>query len=74
MKISPSCPCRFRVIAAVAGAALPKQPVDGVDLGPLLTKCCGQPLDRALFWHFPGHLGAGAEHAARDDWRTNRWA
>ena len=57
-------------LAAVAGVALPKQPVDGVDLGPLLTEGCGQPLDRGLFWHFPGYLGAGAERAARDEWRT----
>ncbi|MFM7556485.1 MAG: sulfatase/phosphatase domain-containing protein, partial [Verrucomicrobiota bacterium] len=57
-------------LAAAAGAALPKQPVDGVDLGPLFAGGCGQPLDRSLYWHAPGYLGSGEDHAARDTWRS----
>ncbi|MEA2708760.1 MAG: hypothetical protein QOF78_1361 [Phycisphaerales bacterium] len=39
-------------------------PLDGVSLVSLLTE--KKPLARgAIYWHFPGYLGAGA-----DDWRT----
>jgi arylsulfatase A-like enzyme len=57
-------------LAAAAGAPLPEQPIDGVDLGPLFAGGCGQPLDRGLYWHAPGYLGAGEDHAARDTWRS----
>jgi arylsulfatase A-like enzyme len=48
----------------LAGAKKPDQPLDGVSLIPLLH---GKPLQRdAVFWHFPGYLGAGSV----DKWRT----
>lgn len=49
---------------ALAGAPLPQgQPLDGANLLPLLT---GGPFRReALYWHFPGYLGAGP-----NQWRT----
>ena len=48
----------------LAGAKAPEQPLDGVSLVPLLH---GKPLARdAIYWHFPGYLGAGGE----DKWRT----
>jgi len=41
--------------AAWAGAPLPAQPVDGLDLAPALR---GEPLAReALFWHLPNYTG-----------------
>lgn len=41
--------------AALAGAPLPtSQPVDGVDISPLLD---GEPIaERAIFWHYPLYL------------------
>jgi arylsulfatase A-like enzyme len=49
----------------LAGAPRPDNYVlDGVDLLPLLTQ--RKPLERdALYWHFPGYLGAG-----KNAWRT----
>ena len=48
----------------LAQAKLPDQPRDGVSLAAHLQ---GKPLERdAIFWHFPGYLGAGGN----DKWRT----
>lgn len=45
----------FPTLATAAGASLPAQPVDGVDLAPALR---GEPLAReALFWHMPNYTG-----------------
>jgi arylsulfatase A-like enzyme len=56
----------YKTLLDLAGATPPADyPLDGVSYLPLLT---GQKtkLDReALFWHFPGYLGAGP-----DSWRT----
>lgn len=54
----------YPTLAAVAGAALPKdQPLDGVDISPLFH---GRTIaDRTLFWHFPGYLEGG-----KSGWRT----
>jgi arylsulfatase A-like enzyme len=53
-------------LAELAGASLPKDyPIDGVSYASLLTGD-KKALDReALYWHFPGYLGAGP-----DEWRT----
>lgn len=57
----------FPTLLALAQApAPPGQPLDGVDLSKLLFDPSGAPLQReAIYWHFPGYLGAG-----RDSWRT----
>ncbi|MFM7033878.1 MAG: sulfatase [Planctomycetia bacterium] len=57
-------------LAAAVGVAPPRQPLDGVDLTPLLAGAGGRALDRALYWHFPGYLGAGPDHADLDAWRS----
>ncbi|MHC5001679.1 MAG: sulfatase [Planctomycetota bacterium] len=49
----------YPTLAAIAGApATDGQPVDGVDLGPLL-RGDATIAPRALFWHFPAYLEAG---------------
>jgi arylsulfatase A-like enzyme len=55
----------YPTLLALAQAEAPKDyPLDGVSLVPLLTE--KKPLARdAIFWHFPGYLGAG-----ENDWRT----
>ncbi len=54
----------YPTFCAIAGAPRPeKQPLDGVDLSPLLFG--GSIPSRALFWHFPGYLGSG-----HNLWRT----
>ncbi|MDY7108830.1 MAG: sulfatase-like hydrolase/transferase [Planctomycetota bacterium] len=57
----------YPTLLAAAGAALPQdQPVDGVNLLPLLTR--GEdPAPRALYWHFPAYL------QARRDLDVGRW-
>lgn len=46
----------FPTFCAIAGAALPDQPLDGVSLLPMLTGET-ETLDReAIFWHFPAYL------------------
>jgi len=54
-------------LLAVAGASAPTgQPLDGVSVLPCLTSSGKQSLGReAIFWHFPGYLGAG-----QGTWRT----
>lgn len=48
----------------LAGAKTPDQPLDGVSL---VAHLHGKSLERdAIFWHFPGYLGAGG----LDKWRT----
>ncbi len=44
-------------------AGLPAGALDGVSALPVLRG--GSPAPRALYWHFPGYLGAG-----KDQWRT----
>ena len=46
----------FPTFCALAGAALPDQPVDGRNLLPLLTGETGNLEKRPLFWHFPAYL------------------
>lgn len=54
----------FPTLCALTGAPRPpNQPLDGVDISPLLFG--GTIPSRALFWHFPGYLGSG-----RNMWRT----
>ena len=56
----------FPTLLEVAGAAGPKQPLDGVSCAKLLASAGKDRLKReGLFWHFPGYLGAG-----QDSWRT----
>jgi arylsulfatase A-like enzyme len=55
----------YPTLVELAGATAPEdQPLDGVSYASLLTD--GKPLAReAIYWHFPGYLGAG-----RGKWRT----
>jgi arylsulfatase A-like enzyme len=57
----------FPTLLELAGAAAPSnQPLDGASCAKLLTSGGKERLNRdALFWHFPGYLGAG-----RESWRT----
>ena len=57
----------FPTLLDLAGAAPPPgQPLDGVSYAALLDPRRGPPPQRdAIFWHFPGYLGAG-----RGSWRT----
>jgi arylsulfatase A-like enzyme len=57
----------FPTLLELTGAAPPKdQPLDGVSYLGLLRSGGKGTLPRdALYWHFPGYLGAGA-----DTWRT----
>jgi arylsulfatase A-like enzyme len=56
----------YPTLVEIAGATAPADyPLDGMSYAPLLTGA-KQSLDRdAIFWHFPGYLGAGA-----GKWRT----
>lgn len=57
----------FPTLLEVAGATPPaKHTLDGVSYAKLLTSGGEDGLNReALFWHFPGYLGAG-----KNSWRT----
>lgn len=57
----------YPTFLAVAGAAAPANyPLDGEDILPLLASGGTARLHRdAIFWHFPGYLGAGS-----NSWRT----
>jgi arylsulfatase A-like enzyme len=57
----------YPTLLELAGAKPPeKYPLDGVSYVRLLTSGGKAPLDReAIYWHFPGYLGAGA-----GSWRT----
>ncbi|HEY3393644.1 MAG TPA: sulfatase, partial [Lacipirellulaceae bacterium] len=56
----------YPTLVELTSAQLPADhPLDGVSYAPLLTGA-KQSLDRdAIYWHFPGYLGAG-----RNMWRT----
>lgn len=58
----------YPTLLELAGAEAPADyPLDGVSYAKLLTE--GKPLEReALYWHFPGYLGATAKDSSR--WRT----
>jgi arylsulfatase A-like enzyme len=74
-KIQPNTVCDEPIISVdlyptlleVAGARVPEKcPLDGVSYLRLLTGDGHGTLDReAIYWHFPGYLGAGA-----GSWRT----
>jgi arylsulfatase A-like enzyme len=50
----------------VAGVSAPADyPLDGQSIVPVLKSGGQAKLERPLFWHFPGYLGAGM-----DSWRT----
>jgi len=57
----------FPTLLALAATEAPKgQPLDGANLLPLFVSGGQSGLsDRAIFWHFPGYLGQGA-----NSWRT----
>ncbi len=57
----------YPTLLEVAGAKPPENhPLDGTSYLPLLTSGGKATLNReAIFWHFPGYLGAGA-----GNWRT----
>ena len=57
----------FPTLLEFAEAKSPQeQPLDGVSLAKLLTSGGKEKLDRdAIYWHFPGYLGAG-----QNSWRT----
>lgn len=56
----------FPTFAALAGARLPvAEPVDGVNLAPVLLGEAARLERPAIFWHFPGYLGSGS-----NIWRT----
>jgi len=57
----------FPTLLELAGAEAPEgYPLDGVSYSRLLTGGGAGTLDReAIYWHFPGYLGAG-----RGSWRT----
>jgi arylsulfatase A-like enzyme len=53
-------------LAMAGGTAPDKQPLDGVDITPLLTSDGSAHVTReAIYWHFPGYLGLGSGM-----WRT----
>jgi arylsulfatase A-like enzyme len=73
-RIAPGVLCEEPIIsvdllptfAALAGSTLPAaQPVDGVNLVPLLFREAATLNRPGLFWHFPGYLGSGP-----NVWRT----
>ena len=56
----------FPTLMELAGGSPPKQPLDGVSIVKTLTSGGKDaPVRDALYWHFPGYLGAGA-----GTWRT----
>jgi arylsulfatase A-like enzyme len=56
----------YPTLLEVAGVSPPQDyPLDGRSIVPVLKSGGAATLDRALFWHFPGYLGAGM-----NDWRT----
>lgn len=46
----------FPTLLSIAGAKAPDQPMDGVDLLPLLTGEVETLEPRSLYWHFPAYL------------------
>jgi arylsulfatase A-like enzyme len=56
----------FPTFAALAGAApKPGHVLDGVSITPVLFNTNATLARDAIYWHFPGYLGAG-----QDQWRT----
>lgn len=56
----------YPTLLEIAGAAPPKDyPLDGRSIVPVFKSGGTAALDRPLFWHFPGYLGAG-----QGSWRT----
>ncbi len=56
----------YPTLLALAGAKAPaNQMLDGESLWPLLTGTAKQLQRQAVYWHFPGYLGAGG-----NTWRT----
>jgi arylsulfatase A-like enzyme len=56
----------YPTLLEVAGVSPPKDyTLDGLSILPVLKSDGRMNLDRPLFWHFPGYLGAGM-----DSWRT----
>jgi len=55
----------FPTLLELAGAPAPSQVLDGESLVPLFREPHGRLQRDAIFQHFPGYLGAGA-----DSWRT----
>jgi arylsulfatase A-like enzyme len=56
----------YPTLMEFAGADVPTgYPLDGVSLAELLTSDDTSLVREAIYWHFPGYLGAGA-----DQWRT----
>jgi arylsulfatase A-like enzyme len=53
--------------AALSGAALPEQPIDGVDISPLLGDAAATLKRDALFLHFPVYLQS---YVHDNGWRT----
>jgi arylsulfatase A-like enzyme len=51
----------FPTLLRAAGAKLPRSPIDGRDLAPLLRGRRDSGFDRPLVWHFP-NLWGGLEH------------
>ena len=51
--------------SATAGAAPPRQPLDGESLLPILRDPAARLRRDAIFQHFPGYLGIG-----KNKWRT----
>ncbi len=52
-------------LALAGGKPPPDQVLDGADITPLLRGDAGAFRRDALYWHFPGYLGSGA-----NQWRT----
>ena len=55
----------FPTLVEIAGAALPKQKLDGESLVKLFRNPQASLTRDAIYQHFPGYLGAG-----KDQWRT----
>ncbi len=57
----------YPTLAAAAGGELPAQPIDGVDLTPVLSGEAETLGREAMHWHFPAYLQGGMNGAR---WRT----
>ena len=65
----------YPTLLAAGGAPLPEdQPIDGVNLLPLLTRG-EEPHRSALYWHFPNYIGPGHPDGAKpcSVIRKGRW-
>lgn len=74
-RVSPGSVCNTPIahvdmlpsFAAMAGAALPEQPLDGVDIAPLLAGQTSEFPKRAIYLHFPVYLES---YVHERGWRT----